>query len=600
MKLNTLKTVKKYMARLVPLGMIILLCSPYIVQAMSAEQKSLYKQGIGYYDLCDEGANASTGVSNGTGKADGAAFPDLDPTAMANAIDAYIKEVNPNSQMKDLGAVIVASADNANVSPFLVVAIAQKESSLSSASDYNVSNANNSFGRTATTSQPNHYSASVNRYWYKWSSVKASVDFTATENKSASGGGDIMSYIREQYGSKVDKDDLVALMMEYAPPAENDTAKYISDVKSWVDKMVSLTEGGVSGSSTVEPTAVASSCSCTPSSDSTVVAGADNIETAYKFFINLGLSPEQAAGAVGNLQQESGLSPKADNGSHRGIAQWDYAGRFAKLKGFAKDHNKDPDELETQLLYIKYELEGGYKKAYKELKKQTTVAGAATIWDSLYEISGGSAMDQRIAYGDKILEKYGDSVAGSTVNSQSSCSDSGGGQSGQFIDGFKIYSQTDPAWTNKAFGSSTIGISGCGPSAMAMIITALNGSSVTPVDTATYAASKGIYVPGSGSSWNLAPVVAAKWNLKSKSLSVSQDSINQTLKDGGLVIAVGRGPKPFTSGGHFIVIRAVTDDGKWMVGDSAHADANTKSWDPEQLLTSIRNNNGGSVYGITK
>ncbi len=54
---------------------------------------------------------------------------------------------------------------------------------------------------------------------------------------------------------------------------------------------------------------------------------------------------------------------------------------------------------------------------------------------------------------------------------------------------------------------------------------------------------------------------------------------------------------PFTANGHFIVIRAVTAEGKFKVGDPGHSDTSDKDWDPQQLINNMRD---GSVYAITK
>jgi hypothetical protein len=193
----------------------------------------------------DTSCTAPTGSTTlsttpGTGAPDGAAFPNLNPTAMANAINTWILQQNPQSELVGLGATIVASAQHSNVSPFLIVAIAHEESSLASPSDFNVSHGNNSFGREAGPGQPSFQGANL---WYKWTSVKASVDYTAPENQGAVGGGDIASYLRNQYGSKIDTNNLVALMEAYAPPSGNNTAGYIANIQAWTTALVNLTNG---------------------------------------------------------------------------------------------------------------------------------------------------------------------------------------------------------------------------------------------------------------------------------------------------------------------------------------------------------------------
>jgi lysophospholipase L1-like esterase len=198
---------------------------------------------------------------------------------------------------------------------------------------------------------------------------------------------------------------------------------------------------------------------------------------------------------------------------------------------------------------------------------------------------------------DKVVASLIGAPDVATSNLDNSCAEEtvGNGQDTQYIDGFAVYNQYDSAWRDKPFGSSTIGPSGCGPAAMAMIVTALTGKKVLPPEVATVAAE--MYVPGAGSSWQIGPFVAAKYGLKSAPVEANVAAISQALINGGLVVAPGQGAQPFTSGGHFIVIRAVTADGKWRVGDSGHRDTSSKNWDPETLVAMMRD---GGVYAITK
>jgi hypothetical protein len=153
---------------------------------------------------------------------------------------------------------------------------------LSDPSDYNVKNGNNSFGRTATASQPNFQGS---RLWYKWSSVKASVDNTAPENQNVQGGGDIAAYLRAQYGSQIDSNNLTAVFLEYAPPGENNTDQYISNVQSWINELVQLTgQGGTSGSATGGCGTASSDCSGGATGNAAILCEAEKYEGIYYLF----------------------------------------------------------------------------------------------------------------------------------------------------------------------------------------------------------------------------------------------------------------------------------------------------------------------------
>jgi hypothetical protein len=113
-------------------------------------------------------------------------------------------------------------------------------------------------------------------------------------------------------------------------------------------------------------------------------------DQAMNYFISQGLSKDQAAGIVGNLMQEStaALDPKANNGTHRGIAQWD-KNRWANFEKFAKKKGLDVNTREAQLQWIMEEMrtgDGGL--GIERFKKTKTAAEAAALFVKDYERSG--------------------------------------------------------------------------------------------------------------------------------------------------------------------------------------------------------------------
>lgn len=543
----------------------------------------------------------------------------LDDAQIVTGLKRYMESVNPHSVFltNPAGAnrtiqALVASSKHVNISPFLVAAIAQKESSLGDPGDYNVKNGNNSFGRTATDSQP-HFIGS--HQWYKWGSVIASVDYTNAEN-ARSPNSDQVTYLRQQFGNGIDKGTLQEIINTYAPSSDgNNPVAYAQTVKGQLARMTKLAGGEVDPADSIpdsdvpDNTPVAAACGTCSTTVNTDLSGGDNIQKAYNFFVQKGLTPTQSSGVLGNLIQESHVNPKSNQstGPGRGIAQWSEGGRWTVLVNWARDNGgRDPEALDTQLDFMWYELGKSYPGALAALKRATTINEAVIAIQDGYEQPGDPQTTNRENYAHDVFNKYGSSADGTVITtnaaggSSGSCQSTGAGEDSKYTDGFLVYSQYDSRWANAPYASSTIGVSGCGPSAMAMIITALNNTPVTPLETSKYAASRGLYVPGSGSSWNLGPVLAQKWGLKAASIGADKAKITAALQSGGLVLAVGKGPVPFTSGGHFIVIRAVTSDGKWKVGDSGHNDTSDKEWDPQQIIDSIVNNNGGSVVAISK
>jgi len=240
--------------------------------AISAAQQNIYKEGINYFDLsnsdCSDNKATTTAVTAGSGSPTGGTFPSLDPNSMASAINEYIKKHYPASPLAGLGDTIVASAKNSNVNPFLIPAIAVQETSLGTVNTSQVTEAHNIFDRKASSNQPN---VSINgSLWYKWSSVKASVDYTATENQNAAGGGDFLSYLRDVYASSLNDNDYTTFFETYDPGF----SAYASNVKAMISEMVSDAGGSTSsttgsGGSTGTTLASSSTSSSTTMYDST-------------------------------------------------------------------------------------------------------------------------------------------------------------------------------------------------------------------------------------------------------------------------------------------------------------------------------------------
>lgn len=168
-------------------------------------------------------------------------------------------------------------------------------------------------------------------------------------------------------------------------------------------------------------------------------------------------------------------------------------------------------------------------------------------------------------------------------------------------DGAVIYSQNDPRWANKPFGKYTIGDhngqngTGCGPSAMAMIITALTHKNVTPDQVAAVGGAH----PKGGSSWGLPDVVAqsGKWPIKVKKISSKQ--IDSTLTNGGMVWLCGSGKPPFTGIGHCIGVRGRVRKNVWKIFDSGNTANSDKEWDSAVILEGVKSNGGdGSVWAV--
>ena len=119
-------------------------------------------------------------------------------------------------------------------------------------------------------------------------------------------------------------------------------------------------------------------------------------KSAIDYFKSQGWSAEQAAGIVGNLQQESGFNPQSGKGTaHQGIAQWS-AERQADIEGHFHKALMDMSYTD-QLAAVQWELtEGKYKAVGTALRQASTARQAAAIVDHGYESPGNYLAEDHV------------------------------------------------------------------------------------------------------------------------------------------------------------------------------------------------------------
>jgi MYXO-CTERM domain-containing protein len=141
-----------------------------------------------------------------------------------------------------------------------------------------------------------------------------------------------------------------------------------------------------------------------------------NDKACYDYFVGKGLTNFQAAGIVGNLDQESGTDPNAvqQGGPGRGIAQWSVGGRWDTDSGdnavaYANQTGQNVWSLNLQLDFIWYELTNFSGYGLGALKASTNVTDATVAFQNDFEGCGTCIQTQRIAYAQAVLNAYGNS-----------------------------------------------------------------------------------------------------------------------------------------------------------------------------------------------
>ena len=145
-----------------------------------------------------------------------------------------------------------------------------------------------------------------------------------------------------------------------------------------------------------------------------------NDKAAYDYFIGKGLTNLQAAGVVGNLDQESGVNPtisQSGGGVGRGIAQWSAGARWDTTKNdnvlaYATQQGKSAMSLELQLDFVWYELTTFPEYGLAALKATTTLNDATQVFEDQYEGCVYAnypecALPARVTYAKNVLAAFG-------------------------------------------------------------------------------------------------------------------------------------------------------------------------------------------------
>ncbi len=160
-----------------------------------------------------------------------------------------------------------------------------------------------------------------------------------------------------------------------------------------------------------------------------------------------------------------------------------------------------------------------------------------------------------------------------------------------FVDGATdviYYNQLDVRYADEPYGTDKLGTHGCGPTALAIVISSLTDRLVDPVEMAEWSVANGGWCMGNGSYHSLIPNGAAAFGLNVVgNVQNEPQKIVDALAKGKLVIAL-MSKGHFTTSGHFIVLRGVKASGKILVADPVSMSRSEREWDFELILKEAR------------
>jgi len=151
-----------------------------------------------------------------------------------------------------------------------------------------------------------------------------------------------------------------------------------------------------------------------------VSGGNTNKDKIWNYLKNQGFSRGATAGVMGNIEQESGYDPNSENSIGAfGIFQW-LGDRREALEVYASQKGQAYNDLMLQLDFFMYEVTvGGESSSFDDyggingFKQISDPIEACNIFESCFERSGGSAMENRQRYAQEVYDWSGQSSTAS-------------------------------------------------------------------------------------------------------------------------------------------------------------------------------------------
>jgi len=155
--------------------------------------------------------------------------------------------------------------------------------------------------------------------------------------------------------------------------------------------------------------------------------------------------------------------------------------------------------------------------------------------------------------------------------------------------------QWDRRWGYTTYSSAAFGLTGCGPTAMAMVYQGVTGQTDrTPYDMAKLASDGGYMDEFEGTMQSFFTESAEQLGLSVEEVSPDPESIRQALERGQVVIA-NLAPGYFTTTGHYFVLTGLAQDGTAIVNDPYSVVRSSQTWDLDTIASQSY-----ACYGYSK
>ncbi len=152
-----------------------------------------------------------------------------------------------------------------------------------------------------------------------------------------------------------------------------------------------------------------------------------------------------------------------------------------------------------------------------------------------------------------------------------------------------LFIQWDERWAYEWYVENFLGVNGCGPTCLSMVVCGLTGETKwNPAEVARFSEEWGYYEAGFGTSWKLMTEGAPQLGLGVETLRVNEENILGNLSGEGKAIICSVRPGDFTYTGHFIVLTGLDEEGNVTIKDPNSPKNSEKHWAVDELLPQIR------------
>ena len=163
-------------------------------------------------------------------------------------------------------------------------------------------------------------------------------------------------------------------------------------------------------------------------------------------------------------------------------------------------------------------------------------------------------------------------------------SEASGDKSSQDNNGVPLFQQWDERWGYTKYSGAAFAQTGCAPTSFAMVYRGLiRNTDMTPYDMGQLAYDLGYVTEENGTDGRFFAAASEELGLTARETYVTELAIEEALDDGSLLIA-NVGPGDFTTGGHYLVITGIDDNGDLLINDPYSKVNSETSWPIDRVL----------------